>query len=300
MGINQFNVFLLIGLLVFGIFAINSVYAEVDIISDPVVINVNPDVDLDIEDTIEINGIGGDEDSVLEMEIESDMDDDADKSISADVGAELENKNENQNRVKIRRVNPREIVSGQNLEANVEAVRLKIDRITENGRVRERLRVNNVEAETELEIEEEIGEGRTKIKVKLSNGNNQEIKIMPDRASEVAIARLRSKNISIELKEVGGNETDDSDDGERKVPRVVYHIRGEREGRVLGIFKMKAKVEAEIDSETGEFLSEKTPWWGFLLFGDNLDEEDVVPESGSGDSVSPGETPIADPNENDE
>ena len=142
-------------------------------------------------------------------------------------------------------------------------------RVSEMARNRTRLRTDSIEAETELEIEEETEEdekmkNKTKLKVKLSNGRKAEIKIMPDAASERALERLRLKvcsaenNCTIELKEVGKkNQT-----GEER--RLAYEVQAERHMRILGLFKTKAQVKAEIDAETGEIISVKKPWWAFL------------------------------------
>jgi hypothetical protein len=91
----------------------------------------------------------------------------------------------------------------------------------------------------------------------LSNGRKAEIKIMPETASEKAIERLGELNFTIELKEVGsGNQT-----------RAVYEVRGEKEGRFLGLFKVRANVSVEVDAESGEVLRVRKPWWSFLASG---------------------------------
>ena len=90
----------------------------------------------------------------------------------------------------------------------------------------------------------------------LSNGRNAEIKIMPETASARAIERLGQLNFTVELKEVGkGNET-----------RAVYELTGNKQGRFLGIFKIMAKVQAQVDAETGDVKVIK-PWWNFLASG---------------------------------
>ena len=43
-----------------------------------------------------------------------------------------------------------------------------------------------------------------------------------------------------------------------------YEYEAQKESRFLGLFKVKEKVKWYIDSETGEILKEKKPWWGFL------------------------------------
>ena len=36
---------------------------------------------------------------------------------------------------------------------------------------------------------------------------------------------------------------------------------------MLGLFKVKAKVSVDVDSETGEILKTHKPWWAFLATG---------------------------------
>lgn len=91
----------------------------------------------------------------------------------------------------------------------------------------------------------------------LSNGRNAEVKIMPETASERAIERLGELNFTIELKEVG----------EGKRARAVYELTGNKQGRFLGIFKITARVQAQIDPETGEVVKTIKPWWSFLVAG---------------------------------
>jgi hypothetical protein len=103
-------------------------------------------------------------------------------------------------------------------------------------------------------------QNRTRARLNLSNGRNAEIKIMPNTASETALARLRLRNCNesnkctIELKEVGkGNET-----------RAAYEVQVQRHFRILGMFRTKANVRAQIDAENGEVIRTNKPWWAFL------------------------------------
>lgn len=79
------------------------------------------------------------------------------------------------------------------------------------------------------------------------------IKIMPETASERAIERLGDLNFTIELKEVGVN-------------RTAYEVVGEKQGKMLGLFKVKANVSMQVDAETGEVKVHR-PWWAFLASG---------------------------------
>jgi hypothetical protein len=126
--------------------------------------------------------------------------------------------------------------------------------------------VNKTEVNTTLTIEGRrernitIEKNVTIIEVKLSNGKNAEIKVMPDAASQIALARLRLKvcnitnNCTIELKEVGhGNQT-----------KAVYDVQADAQYRILFLFKTKAKIWTYVDTETGQIIVVKHPWWAFL------------------------------------
>mgnify|MGYP001383990558 CR=1 FL=1 len=84
-----------------------------------------------------------------------------------------------------------------------------------------------------------------------NNGRNGEVKIMPETASARAIERLGELNFTIELKEVGQNKT-------------AYELTADKEGKFLGVFKVKGKVSVQVDAETGEVIKVHRPWWGFL------------------------------------
>lgn len=119
---------------------------------------------------------------------------------------------------------------------------------------------NETGVETGLEIEEETENGTTKLKVKLKNGRSAEVKIMPSVASQKALERLRLRtcseenNCSIELREF--------EDGAEM--RLAYEIQLERHSRILGIFKSKMNVRAQVDAENGEVLGINKPWWAWL------------------------------------
>lgn len=105
-----------------------------------------------------------------------------------------------------------------------------------------------------------LTQNRSRIHVTMSNKKKAEIKIMPNTAAKRALERLRLKNCNqssgctIELKEVGkGNLT-----------KMTYEMRRETRAKVLGLFKTKVNVEAEIDAETGEIIRTKKPWWASI------------------------------------
>jgi len=118
------------------------------------------------------------------------------------------------------------------------------------------------EVETELEIDDEFEGNESDLGVITSDGKRHRLKVLPDRASEIAIEQLRAKNFTIELKEIL----------HKNIPRVIYNIEANKSGRFLGVFKLKMKIEGEIDSETGELIGINKPWWAFLVVGEDSDQ----------------------------
>ena len=124
-----------------------------------------------------------------------------------------------------------------------------------------KLIVGNIEANSTMNITQSQEQNRTSLHVQLSNGNNAEIKIMPDTASENAIIQLglkqcnESNNCTIELKEVGsGNQT-----------RAAYEVQAQKEVKVLGLFNAQMQIQTQIDAENGEVVQTGKPWWAFLV-----------------------------------
>jgi len=113
-----------------------------------------------------------------------------------------------------------------------------------------------VEIEEDLEIEIEEEDGETKVKIRLSNQERRELKISIKEARKIAHEELKGGNLTkIELKESTHNN----------IPRVVYHIESDKQGKFLGIFKFTMKVSTDVDSETGEVIVVSKPWWAFLV-----------------------------------
>jgi len=138
-----------------------------------------------------------------------------------------------------------------------EGERIEVQR---NGELK--IHSGDTEANSSLEvrIEKNESDNSTRLGTNLSNGRHAEIKIMPSTASATAIARLKlvnciaSEGCTIELKEVGAqNQT-----------RAVYEVKSQKDAKVLGIFKAKMDVEAQVDAETGDVVQTKKPWWAFL------------------------------------
>ena len=135
-------------------------------------------------------------------------------------------------------------------------------RVSEMAQNRIRLMVKNKSANCDenCNLSEEKIQNKTRLKMHFSNGNESEIKIMPDSASERALEKLRLKNCNetnnciIQLKEVGKG----------KQIKAAYEIQVERHFKLLGLFKAKAMEKAQVDAQTGETVIVKKPWWAFL------------------------------------
>jgi uncharacterized membrane protein YkoI len=119
----------------------------------------------------------------------------------------------------------------------------------------------------ECNLTQEMIQDRLRIHAQLSNGNQAEIKIMPDQASETALQRLKlnncGENCSIELKEVGSGEG----------IKMAYGVTTKTKAKFFGIFNTNVDAEVQIDAETGEILKTKKPWWAVLQ---TTEAEEVV------------------------
>ncbi len=120
------------------------------------------------------------------------------------------------------------------------------------------LEVGGVYANCSLNLTQEMVQNRTRLYARLSDGNESEVKIMPDMASQTAMERLRlkncSENCSLQLKEVRVENQS----------RLAYEVRAQKESKLLGLFRTRMEVQTQIDANTGEVLQVKEPWWAFL------------------------------------
>ncbi|MFH0876327.1 MAG: hypothetical protein V1859_10400 [archaeon] len=122
------------------------------------------------------------------------------------------------------------------------------------------LKSGTASAQTSMEMTQQQTQTGTKLQVKLSNGQNAEVKVMPDAASEKALERLmvrvctEENQCQIELKEVGKGEE----------VKAAYEVKVQKQAKFLGLFKTKMQVQAQVDAENGEVIQEKRPWWSFL------------------------------------
>ncbi len=83
----------------------------------------------------------------------------------------------------------------------------------------------------------------------LQNGIVKEIKIMPDEVQEKIKDKIKSKleKFNITLDENG-----------------VYEIQMQKKSRLFFLFLVREKVQAQVNSENGEVVKIRNPWWGFL------------------------------------
>jgi len=122
------------------------------------------------------------------------------------------------------------------------------------------IKTNSVSAETNLSVNVETDSaGKTKLKIMLKNGQERELMMMPDVASEIALEVLRVKvcsinnNCTLELKSVG-RESDE---------KLQYEMKLERDSKVLGVFQKKMKVIVDVDTQSRKSKVLR-PWWSFM------------------------------------
>jgi len=81
------------------------------------------------------------------------------------------------------------------------------------------------------------------------NNETREVKIFPDEIKERLRERTteRLENQTMKLDEEG-----------------IYQVQARKRTRLFGFISVQAIVQAEVDSETGEVLKIRRPWWNFL------------------------------------
>jgi hypothetical protein len=134
-----------------------------------------------------------------------------------------------------------------------------------------RLQANGVNADCPCEFYQD--ETQTRLYARMSNGDDAEVKVMPDVASQTALNKLRLQTCDgeciLELKEVRvGSET-----------RMAYELQTQRQSKVLGLFGAEMQVRAQVDAETGEIVRTQKPWWAFLASESEETSEEVLENS---------------------
>jgi len=94
------------------------------------------------------------------------------------------------------------------------------------------------------------------------NNQTREVNLLPDHVQEKIRERIRARleNQTIELDEDG-----------------IYQIQGRKKARLFFLFPVREKMGMQIDSETGELIKIRNPWWGFLA-RDISEEEEIEEE----------------------
>lgn len=108
------------------------------------------------------------------------------------------------------------------------------------------------------------------------DNETREIKVLPDEVRERLMERKQIENENISLDENG-----------------TYRYQVEKRARLFFLFSVKEKVEAKINSETGEVLELKNPWWSFLA-KDEEAEETTNEDLSSGTMLAGSESNITD------
>ncbi len=179
---------------------------------------------------------------------------DSKAAVDTDLKAATNAKEKVALRVKMRAMGIKKILDSGG-KINLEGKNITIRALSEE---KKELIAGRINAKTGLNLTAEDINDMTVLRAYLSNGRFANIKYMPDRASAVALQKLKAKcaenSCTVELKEVGsGDKT-----------RVAYEVSTEKDSRVLLIFGKKMAITAQVDAETGEIISVHKPWWGFM------------------------------------
>ncbi len=142
---------------------------------------------------------------------------------------------------------------GTHTAANGEQIQIK-----QQAQNRFQIHAGEYSANCSCNLTQKMDQNRTRLYTHLSNGQNAEIKIMPDTAAEQALERLRlrvcNENCTIELKEVGNKNQE----------QLAYEVKAQKQAKVFGLFKTKMQVQAQVSAENGEVIRVNKPWWSFL------------------------------------
>ena len=130
--------------------------------------------------------------------------------------------------------------------------------IQKNTNNQVQLKVNGISANCGLNLTQKQYQNKTQLYLRLSNGNEAEVKVMPDSASQTALQKLGLRNCTgectLELKEVGtGGQA-----------RIAYELKTERNSKILGLFQARMQVQTQVDADSGELIQTRKPWWAFL------------------------------------
>ncbi|MCK5043641.1 PepSY domain-containing protein [Candidatus Pacearchaeota archaeon] len=104
------------------------------------------------------------------------------------------------------------------------------------------------------------------------NNQTKEIRVLPDEIKEKIKERIKLKleDENIELDDEG-----------------IYQIQGRKKARLFFLFPVRERVRIEIDSETGEMIKIRNPWWGFLArdSDEEIEEEEETEEGNESEEI---------------
>jgi len=108
------------------------------------------------------------------------------------------------------------------------------------------MQVKGVDASTKVALYKAEDE---KLYGVFKNNETRTINFLPDEIKEKIRERIKARleNQTIELDEDG-----------------VYQVQTRKRARLFFIIPVRATVRAEVNSETGEIIRVRNPWWGFL------------------------------------
>ncbi|MBA7681588.1 hypothetical protein ES703_89928 [subsurface metagenome] len=107
------------------------------------------------------------------------------------------------------------------------------------------IQVKNANASTSVTLYKSEG----KVYGVFKDNETKEVRVMPDMVKDKVRERVAREleNQTIELDEDG-----------------VYQFRARKRARLFGFIRVRVKVRAEINSETGELVKIRNSWWAFL------------------------------------
>jgi len=106
-------------------------------------------------------------------------------------------------------------------------------------------------------------QNQLKTQYQLSTGQNINVEFsqeqIKEQARNILREQLRIKNCSCENIQIVEIEN------KQKQERIAYQITEIQEGKILGLFKHKIQIQANVDVETGEMIQLKSPWYTVLM-----------------------------------
>ncbi len=160
-----------------------------------------------------------------------------------------------------------ELIQGQQGKLLVDGSNITFQNLNKS---RKDLIAGRIDAKFNLSLSaEDIAGNISHLLATLSNGRNATVKLMPDRASAIALKRLsalcNTTNCDVELKEVGQGNT----------ARLAYNVQTQKDSKLFFLINKKMTVSAQVDAETGQVISTHKPWWSFLASESKVSNQEI-------------------------